>query len=111
MTHALRAFEQRGEAFERQFAHAEELTFRARARASHAFGLWAAHCMRLNADAAETYAAMLRAREIETGSLDPVFNKVRADFLASNLPYSETWLRRRLAETLAQAETTTQANG
>jgi len=108
---ARHAFDERRDAFERQFAHAEELSFRARARASHAFGLWAAGELRKTTDEAERYASALRACEVEKGSLDAVFAQVRDDFHASGLPHSETWLRRRLAETLNASAERTQREG
>ncbi|MBU6372850.1 MAG: DUF1476 family protein [Alphaproteobacteria bacterium] len=105
------AFDERRDAFEREFAHAEELAFKARARASHDFGLWAAGELRLMEAEAERYAAALRAREVQTGSLARVFEQVRADFHASGLPHSDTWLRRRLNDTLAAVEARTRRDG
>jgi len=105
------AFDERRDAFELQFAHDEELAFKARARASHEFGLWAAGEMQLMQAEAERYAAALREREVRTGSLGRIFEQVRADFQASGLPHSDAWLRRRLDDTLAAMAAFTKREG
>jgi len=105
------AFDERRDAFERQFAYEQDLAFKARARASHDFGLWAARELSLLEADADQYAAALRAREVETGSLNRVFEQVRADFNRSGLPHSDAWLRRRLDETVAAVAARTRIEG
>jgi hypothetical protein len=105
------ALDERRDAFELQFARDEELAFKARARASHQFGLWAAGELRLMEAEAERYAEELREREVRSGSLGRVFEQVRADFQASGLPYSDVWLRRRLDDTVAAITAYTRREG
>ena len=49
-------FDKREEGFEKQFAHDEELRFKANARRNKLLGLWAAELMGLKGEAASNYA-------------------------------------------------------
>ena len=49
-------FDKREEAFERQFAHDEELKFKAEARRNRLLGLWAADQLGKSGTEAEAYA-------------------------------------------------------
>src|SRR5579859_3872933 len=49
-------FDKREEGFEKQFAHDEELKFKATARRNKMLGLWAAERLGLNGAEAENYA-------------------------------------------------------
>ena|ERR1035438_2599355 len=60
------SFDQREEAFEAKFAHDQELTFKARARALRMLGLWAAGKRGETGAAAEEYARALIGAEVST---------------------------------------------
>jgi hypothetical protein len=60
------SFDRREEAFEAKFAHDQELTFKARARALRMLGLWAAGKRGEMGPAAEEYARRLIAADIST---------------------------------------------
>ena len=72
-------FNEREDAFEKQFAHDEELRFKATARRNKLLGLWAAERLGKSGEEAEAYArSMVLADFEETGNAD-VLRKVRQD--------------------------------
>jgi hypothetical protein len=95
-------FDKREEGFEKQFAHDEELKFKATARRDRLFGQWAAQQLGLTGAAADDYAKSIVIAEIETH--DP-FAKVRKDFDAKGVVQSDDQIRRVMAEFLARAVT------
>jgi hypothetical protein len=95
-------FDKREEGFEKQFAHDEELKFKATARRDRLFGLWAAQQMGLTGAAADDYAKSIVIAEIETH--DP-FGKVRKDFDAKGVAQTDEQIRRVMTELLARAVT------
>lgn len=94
----MRALKERSDAFEAYFVHQETEAFFTRTHEARRVGLWAAETMGMAEDAASRYAQALVAAQIQGGASDPVFDKLRADFAASGLPFSEAWLRRQLAQ-------------
>jgi len=95
-------FDKREEGFEKQFAHDEELKFKATARRDRLFGLWAAQQMGLTGTAADDYAKSIVIAEIETH--DP-FAKVRKDFDDKGVKQTDDQIRRVMTELLARAVT------
>jgi hypothetical protein len=96
-------FKDREKAFERKFAHDEELRFRATARRNKLLGLWAAEKLGLSGDEAQDYAKqVVRADLAEPGEED-VFRKVRADFDAKSVDQSDHQIRRAMTDLLAEA--------
>src|SRR5689334_18094703 len=91
-------FDKREEGFEKQFAHDEELRFRATARRNKLLGLWAAS--KLGLSGAE---AVVAADFEEAGDHD-VFRKVRGDLDAKKVAgVSDQELRKTMDELLARA--------
>jgi hypothetical protein len=95
-------FDKREEGFEKQFAHDEELKFKATARRDRLFGLWAAQQMGLTGAAADDYAKSVVIAEIETHD---TFGKVRKDFDAKGVVQTDEQIRRVMTEMLARAVT------
>jgi hypothetical protein len=95
-------FDKREEGFEKQFAHDEELKFKATARRDRLLGLWAAQLMGLTGAAADDYAKSVVIAEIETH--DP-FAKLRKDFDAKGVVQTDEQIRRVMTELLARAVT------
>jgi len=93
-------FDKREEGFERQFAHDEELKFKATARRDRLLGLWAAGKLGLAGTAADDYAKSVVIADIETH--DPVA-KVRKDFDAKGVKESDHQIRRTMDELMAKA--------
>ena len=86
------SLEERGEGFEKKFAHDEELKFKAEARRNKLLGVWAAE--QLGKDDAEAYA-----KEVIIAG----FFKVRGDFDAAGVSVSDDDIRNKMSELLAKA--------
>jgi len=95
--------DERGDAFEKKFAHDEALQFKAEARRNKLLGLWAADLLGKTGEAAQEYAKeVIRADFEEAGDAD-VFRKIHADFEAGGVDQSEHQLRRTMDELMAKA--------
>ena len=105
------AFKERRDAFESRFAHDEALAFKAKARAARRTGLWVAQEIGLAAEQAETLAADLVENQVVRGDGSDFFETVRAQFAASGMPHSETWLRRQIQSIALQAASDTARDG
>src|SRR5215831_1776021 len=96
-------FDKREEGFEKQFAHDEELKFKANARRNKLLGLWAAEKLGLTGDAAESYAKEVVASDFEEPGDDDVFRKIRRDFDVKAIHESDHQIRRVMDELMATA--------
>ncbi len=102
-------FDKREEAFEKQFAHDEELKFKATARRNKMLGLWAAEKLGLSGPAADSYALSVVMTEFEqTGDRD-VAHKIRKDFDAKGVAQSDHQIARTMNEFMAKAVADIQA--
>ena len=95
-------FDKREEAFEQQFAHDEELKFKATARRNKLLGLWAAEKLGLKGVEADSYALAVVMAELEDGEHD-VARKIRKDFDAKGVAQSDHQIARTMNEFMAQA--------
>ena len=96
-------FDKREEGFEKQFAHDEELRFKATARRNRLLGHWAAERLGLAGADADAYAKeVVMADFEETGDHD-VFRKLRKDFDAKGVNVSDHQIRRTMDELMAKA--------
>ncbi|MBI1619489.1 DUF1476 domain-containing protein [Aquamicrobium zhengzhouense] len=93
----------RKDAFEKKFAHDEELRFKAYARRNKLLGLWAAEKLGKTGDDAEAYAKEVVIADFEEVGDEDVFRKLKADFAASGVSQSDHQIRRTMEELLAQA--------
>jgi len=75
----MNTFDDRETAFEAKFAHDEEMTFKAEARANKMLGLWAAEKMGLSGDEADAYAKTVIIADFEEAGHEDVIRKVTAD--------------------------------
>ena len=73
------SLEDRGEGFEKKFAHDAELKFKAEARRNKLLGLWAAEQMGLGD--ADAYAKEVVKADFEEAGDEDVFRKVRGDLM------------------------------
>lgn len=94
-------FDKREEGFEKQFAHDEELRFKAMARRNKMLGLWAAGILGKSGADAETYAKEVVMADFEEAGDNDVFRKVAKDLEAKGI--TEQQIRTQMAELLAQA--------
>lgn len=93
----------REKAFEKKFAHDEELRFKSEARRNKLLGLWAAELMGRSGADAETYAKEVIAADFEEAGDEDVFRKIRRDFDAAGVEQSDHQIRRTMDELLDEA--------
>ena len=96
-------FDKREEGFEKQFAHDEELKFKATSRRNKLLGLWAAEKLGRKGPDAETYAKEVVMADFEEAGEDDVFRKVRKDFDAGSVAATDDEIRRIMIELMAKA--------
>jgi hypothetical protein len=96
-------FDKREEGFEKQFAHDEELKFKAIARRNKMLGLWAAERLGLSGAEAENYASSIVLEEFEQGGDSAVIAKIRKDLQAKGIVQSEHQISRTITELTARA--------
>jgi len=94
-------FDKREDAFEQQFAHDEELRFKATARRNKQLGYWAAEKLGLNGAEADSYSLSVVMSEIE-GAHD-VMQKIRNDFVAKGVVQSDHQIGRVMTELMEKA--------
>jgi len=94
-------FDKREEGFEKQFAHDEELRFKAMARRNKLLGLWAAGILGKSGAEAEGYAKEVVLADFEEEGDNDVVRKVLKDLEPKSI--SEQDVRAKMAELLAQA--------
>ncbi len=96
-------FDDRKDAFEKKFAHDEELRFKATARRNKLLGLWAAEKLGKTGGEAETYAKSVVMSDFQEAGDDDVLRKVRADLEATGALQGEAELRRVMTDLMERA--------
>jgi hypothetical protein len=96
-------FDRREEAFEKQFAHDEELKFKATARRNKMLGLWAAEKLGLSGAEADSYALSVVMYDLEDTSDHDVVHKIRKDFDAKGVAQSDHQIARTMTELTERA--------
>lgn len=96
-------FDKREEAFEKQFAHDEELRFKATARRNKLLGLWAAEQLGLKGAEADSYALSVVMSAFEDVGERDVMAKIRKDFDAKGVAQSDHQIGRHMTELMDQA--------
>ena len=104
-------FDKREEGFEKQFAHDEELKFKANARRNKLLGLWAAEKLGMSGADADAYAKAVVMADFEEPGDNDVFKKIRQDFDAKGVAQSDQQIRRTMDELMAKAVTDIKASG
>jgi hypothetical protein len=104
-------FDKREEGFEKQFAHDEELRFKAIARRNKMLGKWAAERLGLSGAEAEAYAKEVVMADFEEAGDNDVFRKIRADFDAKGVKLLDEDIRQQMHALLAQAVAEVKASG
>src|SRR6202012_1613070 len=98
-------FDKREEAFEQQFAHDEDLKFKATARRNKLLGLWAAEKLGLSGAEADSYALAIVMSDFEEPGDHDVVRKIRKDFDAKGVDQSDHQIARHMNELMAKAIT------
>jgi len=96
-------FDKREEGFEKKFALDEELKFKAEARRNRLLGLWAAEKFGITGEAANAYAKEVVAADFEEAGDRDVLHKVLKDLTAKGEAITESQLRAKMDELMAQA--------
>ena len=96
-------FDKREEAFEQQFAHDEELRFKATARRNKLLGLWAAEKLGLTGADAENYAKSLVIGGIRGTRRSRHCERSVKDFDAKGVEQSDHQIGRTMTELMAKA--------
>jgi hypothetical protein len=95
-------FDDRKDAFEKKFAHDEELRFKATARRNKLFGMWAAQKLGKSGADAEAYAKSVVLADFQEAGDEDVLRKVQKDLEAGG-GVSEPELRRVMTELMERA--------
>ena len=96
-------FDKREEGFEKQFAHDEELKFKATSRRNKLLGLWAAEKLGLSGADADAYAKEVVMSDFDEAGDDDVLRKVRKDLEAKGVAQSDQQIRRMMDELMGTA--------
>ena len=96
------AFQDRENTFEKQFAHDEDLRFKAIARRNKAVALWAAQMKGLSQAEVENYANEFVGAQVGKSD-DDVEAALRADLERSAVDLSDHRLRRKMDEEMMAA--------
>ncbi len=96
-------FDDRKDAFEKKFAHDEELRFKATARRNKLLGLWAAERLGKSGAEAEAYAKSVVMADFQEAGDDDVLRKVKADLEANGSTQGDADLRRVMTELMERA--------
>ena len=97
------SFDKREEGFEKQFAHDEELRFKASARRNKLLGLWIAEKLGKSGPEADAYAKEVVMADFEEAGDDDVFRKVRKDLDDKNVSVSDQDIKKTMVDLMAQA--------
>ncbi len=97
------AFDDRRDSFEKQFAHDEELRFKATARRNKLFGLWVAGRLGKSGDEAEAYAKSVVLADFEEAGDGDVLRKVRQDLEGAGKSAGDSELQAKLSELTGRA--------
>jgi len=108
---SMTTFDKREEGFEKQFAHDEDLRFKATARRNKMLGKWAAERLGLGGADADAYAKEVVMADFEEAGDQDVFRKIRADFDAKGVKLSDEDIREQMHTLLAQAVAEVKASG
>ena len=96
-------FDKREEGFENQFAHDEELRFKAIARRNKMLGLWAAGLLGKSGADAEAFAKDVLLAEFDEGGDEAIVRKLVMDLAGKT---SEQQIRNQMNTLLAQVKQT-----
>jgi len=96
------SFDERENAYEADFAHREELKFKAREHAVRSLALWAAQWLGKTSQDSEAYARDLIAVDLASPNPDVALELIAADLCPRGITKQE--VRRVMDQFLAQAE-------
>jgi hypothetical protein len=95
-------FDNREEGFERRFVVDEELTFKSLARRNKLIGLWVAQLIGRAGAEAESYAGAMVAAQVGASD-EALFETIKSALAQAGVEMSDNRIRRKIAETTAEA--------
>jgi hypothetical protein len=96
------AFQDRENTFEKQFAHDEDLRFKAVARRNKALALWVAEMKELSPAEAEHYAHEFVAAQVGNSD-DDVAAALKRDLTHGDIDLSDHRVRKKMGEEMTEA--------
>lgn len=96
-------FDEREKAFERKFAHDEELRFKSTVRRNKLLGIWAAEKLGMSGAEAEGYVKDVIRADFEQPGDDDIIRKLRKDFDAKGVAQTDDQIRAVMLEMMATA--------
>lgn len=96
-------FDEREKAFEKKFAHDQDLRFRAESRRNKLVAEWAGAKLGLTGAAVEDYVKAVRKADLASKGDDDVVAKLRQDFDAKGVQVTDAEIRQMLNDSLAKA--------
>lgn len=103
------AFDERRDAFEKKFAHDQDLRFKATARRNKLFGLWVAERLGKTGAEADEYAKSVVLADFEEAGDADVLRKVTKDLEAAGKPMDQSQLTPVLLDLMERAVQEVQA--
>lgn len=97
-------FDKREEAFEKKFAHDQDMQFKATARRNRMLGQWIAAKLGKTGPEADAYAKDVLMADFEEAGDGDVIRKVRGDLEAAGLNVPEAEIRTQMDAFLAEAK-------
>ena len=97
-------FDERADAFEKKFAHDQDLQFKATARRNKMLGQWVAAKLGKTGPDADAYAKSVLMADFEEAGDDDVLRKVRGDLEAGGAKVPDAELRAKMDTLLAEAK-------
>lgn len=102
-------FDDREKAFEKKFAHDQDLKFKSEARRNNILAAWVAQKLGLSGDDVANYQKEVRRADLAEAGDEDVFRKVRADLDAKGLAVSDEEIRSQMITAMEQAITQVEA--
>ncbi|KUO57766.1 MAG: hypothetical protein APF80_03020 [Alphaproteobacteria bacterium BRH_c36] len=96
-------FDDREKAFEKKFAHDQDLKFKSEARRNNMLGVWVAEKLGMTGDEVAAYQKEVRRADLAEAGDEDVFRKVRADLDAKGVSVSDEELRAQMITAMEQA--------
>lgn len=97
-------FDERADAFEKKFAHDQDMQFKATARRNKLLGLWVAEKLGKTGPDAEAYAKSVLMADFEEAGDDDVLRKVRGDLAANGVTVTDADIRKEMDSLLIAAK-------
>lgn len=94
----------REDAFEKKFAHEQQLSFELEAKCCRIFGKWIAAELGFSGADADSYAKDIVEANLEEAGFDDVIRKVQKDYGDKGLDFDEHAVKRLLDRALIEAQ-------